>query len=54
MPTLKSFALFSDSIGRRHAHVLQRKISGVAGADTQLAVDGSGGETLHASLNDET
>src|SRR5215210_2465793 len=50
---LKTFALFADPISRRHTHVLQRKITGVASANAELAVNRPGSEALHAALDYE-
>src|SRR5712692_3619525 len=48
---LEPLAFFADEVTFRHAHVLPRKISGVPGADAELAVKRSRGEALHRPLN---
>src|SRR6266571_5378502 len=50
---LEALAFFANQVFLRHPHILQRKVSGVSGADAQLAVNCSRSESLHASLNDE-
>src|SRR5215467_3257070 len=51
---LKSLAFFTDEVPLRHAHVLERKISGIARADAELAVNRARGETGHRALDNET
>src|SRR5712692_2558616 len=50
---LEAFAFFADQVFFRHAHVLQRKVSGVAGANAELAVNRSRSEASHGALDDE-
>src|SRR6266851_1580290 len=51
---LKSLAFFTDHVRLRNTHILKRKITGVAGANSQLAVNSARRESFHASLDDET
>src|SRR6476659_6886651 len=51
---LETLAFFANQVFFGHAHILQRKSAGVAGTNTQLAVNGARGETLHRTLNNET
>src|SRR5438132_2815084 len=51
---LKTFAFFADQILFWHAYVLERKVSSIAGANAELAVDCSRSESFHTTLNDET
>src|SRR5437870_7887024 len=50
---LKAFAFFANQVGFRDAHILQTEITSVAGADTELSMYRSRGESFHAAFDDE-
>ena len=51
---LKPLAFFTHHVRLRNAHILKRKITGVAGPNSQLAVNSARRKSFHASLDDET
>src|SRR5438067_3361726 len=51
---LETFAFFAYQILFWHAYVLERKVSSIAGANAEFAVNCSRSESFHSTLNDET